>query len=330
MQKRFKSATPKFTLPVLLSALLLMVCSNTYSQAVKKQIIKTIIIDPGHGYPTLNAHGKYSYESDLTLAFGQALAKKIQDSLPDVKVLMTRNDRNDAGGIANPRDANRYRANFANENHGDLFISIHCNDAPAKHHSEIIDHKTSTYYTGKGKKRKKHTKRVPVYRYWTTPSDVTGTETFIWAINKNDSKIQFVQSNTAIDTTELQGEQTDSTAEDLFDSPEARIMASLRTKKYFDRSLMLADLVQNEFIRQGRVNRGVKQRNNEGIWVLQATAMPSILVEAGFITNPEEEDYMNSDLGKEEVSSAIFNAVLMYKKNVEAGKITEAAGSGQQ
>lgn len=111
----------------------------------------------------------------------------------------------------------------------------------------------------------------------------------------------------------------------MFDSPEAKIMASLTTRKFFDQSLMLADMVQNEFIKQGRVNRGVKQRNNEGIWVLQATAMPSILVEAGFVSNPEEEDYMNSDKGKDEIASAILNAIMGYKKNLESGLIKTAA-----
>ncbi|POY35442.1 N-acetylmuramoyl-L-alanine amidase [Solitalea longa] len=317
MQKRINSAKGKIARSLLFSALLICNFLNVNAQVNKSKTIRTIIIDPGHGYPTLNAHGKYSYESDLTLSFGQQLAKMIRDSLPDIKVLMTRNDRNDAGGFTSPREANRYRARFANENHGDLFISIHCNWAPGRKNSEIIDYKTTTYYTGKGKKKKKHTKKVPIYKTWTSPSGTTGVETFIWAVNKNDSKVQFVQSNNT-DSTELHGEQGENgSADDMFDSPEAKIMASLVTRKFFDQSLMLADMVQTEFVKQNRVNRGVKQRNNEGIWVLQATAMPSILVEAGFVSNPEEEDYMNSDKGREEIASAIFRAIINYKKNME-------------
>lgn len=330
MKQGIKSIRGKFTLSILFSIFSVVTCLTANAQSSRSKTIKTIIIDPGHGYPTLNAKGKYSYEADLTLSFGQLLAKKIQDSLPECKVLMTRNDRYDAGGLSSPRDANRYRAKFANENHGDLFISIHCNWAPGKRNSEIVSYKNSTYYTGKGKNRKKHTKKVPVYRTWYGPSEVNGVETFIWAVNKNDSKVQFVQSNKNVvqDTTELHGEQGGDVppeAEEMFDSPEAKIMASLTTRKFFDQSLMLADLVQNEFIKQGRVNRGVKQRNNEGIWVLQATAMPSILVEAGFVSNPEEEDYMNSDKGKDEIASAILNAIISYKKNLEAGVVKTVA-----
>ncbi|UKJ06657.1 N-acetylmuramoyl-L-alanine amidase family protein [Solitalea lacus] len=323
MQKRLKSIVKlKFALSLLLSTISLFSFQTAVAQSAKPKTIKTIIIDPGHGYPTLNAKGRYSYEADLTLSFGQALAKKIQDSLPDCKVLFTRNDRNDAGGFTSPREANRYRARFANDNHGDLFISLHCNWAPGKKYSEIVDYKTTTYYTGKGKKRKKHTQKVPVYRTWNGPSVTNGTETFIWAVNKNDSKVQFVQNNTS-DSSELHGEHSEhgssSSGDDMFDSPEARIIASLMTKKFFDQSLMLADLVQNEFTKQGRVNRGVKQRNNEGIWVLQATAMPSILVEAGFVSNPDEEDYMNSEKGKDEIATAIIKAIMTYKRNRENG-----------
>ncbi|SMO83354.1 N-acetylmuramoyl-L-alanine amidase family protein [Solitalea koreensis] len=318
MVKKF-AFNGKTALSLLLSAFSVFICLQVSAQTSKPKAIKTIIIDPGHGYPTLNAHGKYSYESDLTLSFGQALAKKLRDSIPDCKVLLTRNDRNDAGGFSSARDANRYRAKFANENHGDLFISIHCNWAPGQKSSQIVSYKTTTYYTGKGSGRKKHTKKVPVYRTYSSPSNTNGVETFVWAVNKNDSKVQFVQTSSD-DSLELTGEGgNNGSADDVFDSPEAKIMASLVTRKYFDQSLMLADLVQNQFVKQGRVNRGVKQRNNEGIWVLQATAMPSILVETGFISNMEEEDYMNSEKGKNEIASAIFNAIMAYKKNVESG-----------
>jgi N-acetylmuramoyl-L-alanine amidase len=304
---------------------LIMACT-VFVYGLKAQAIKTIIIDPGHGYPTLNAHGKYSYESDLNLSYGQMLAQKIQDSLPEIKVFLTRNDRDDAGHIENPHSANLYRAQFANEHHGDLFVSIHCNDTHPVYHSEVVGHRKEVYYTGKKKNRKRHIKTVPIYHYWTTPSEVTGTETYIWAINKNDSKTRIVQDNTEQDSTDLQGEKD--TTVSYFDSPEAKIMATLRTKKYFDRSLMLAQLVQNEFIKQGREDRGVKQRNDEGIWVLQATAMPSILVETGFISNPEEENYMNSEKGKQEITDAIFNAIKQYIAHIEAGKLQQSSGSG--
>ena len=63
-----------------------------------------------------------------------------------------------------------------------------------------------------------------------------------------------------------------------------------------------------------RVNRGVKE---QGLLVLQRTAMPSILTEIGFISNPEEEEYINSDDGQQEIVDAIFKAVAQYKKEIE-------------
>jgi N-acetylmuramoyl-L-alanine amidase len=94
----------------------------------KKQTLKTIVIDAGHGLPNSNAEGKYSYESQLTLAIALKLSERLKEVLPDCNILMTRTDENLPGGLKDKNLANRWRANFANENHGDLFISIHVND----------------------------------------------------------------------------------------------------------------------------------------------------------------------------------------------------------
>ena len=83
-------------------------------------------------------------------------------------------------------------------------------------------------------------------------------------------------------------------------------------KKYFLNSFRLADLVQNEFEKSGRVNRGVKQRNEKGIWVLHATGMPSLLIETGFISNKKEEEYLLSDKGQDEIAENITNALKNY------------------
>jgi N-acetylmuramoyl-L-alanine amidase len=54
-----------------------------------------------------------------------------------------------------------------------------------------------------------------------------------------------------------------------------------------------------------------------GIWVLQATAMPSILVETGYLSNPEEEDYLNSENGQQETAEAITRALARYRYSLE-------------
>ena len=81
--------------------------------------------------------------------------------------------------------------------------------------------------------------------------------------------------------------------------PAEKAMMLIYAQHYFRKSLNLADMVEKEFETAGRISRGVKQRNDKGIWVLQATGMPSILVEIGFISNKEEEEYINSDSGQD-------------------------------
>ena len=70
----------------------------------------------------------------------------------------------------------------------------------------------------------------------------------------------------------------------------------------------------------GRKDDGVLQRNEKGIWVLQATNMPAVLIETGFITNKDEEDYLNSEKGQEEMSQAIATAVIKFKNTIDASR----------
>jgi N-acetylmuramoyl-L-alanine amidase len=300
-----------FLIRFLLAGILLTTTLAT-NKATAQELLKTVIIDPGHGLPDGGADGAYSKESDISLAIGLKLGKQLEQVLPNTKILFTRTDENLPNGLKNKNDALRYRAKMANDNKGDLFISIHCNSTSPTYHKERTGYTTETYYKGKGKKKKKYTRKVPKYRYWTTPSAVLGTETYIWAVDKNDQKKEYVGNY------EPAGELDDSTV-NFFDTPEAKILASLRTKKYFEKSKMLAELVETEFIKQGRSSRGARQRDDKGILVLAATAMPSILVETGFISNPEEEDYLNSEKGQDELAYAIMRAVLTYKDNLERG-----------
>jgi N-acetylmuramoyl-L-alanine amidase len=299
---------------------------TSFESDTKKQqqtpVLKTIIIDAGHGLPDPGAKGKYSTESELTLAMALKVGEKLKALLPECNIVYTRTNEHLPEGLDDKNAANRLRAKRANENHGDLFIAIHVNSMKDHYKKTVIGHKKQTYYsyTGKGKSRKKikKTRTVPVYKYTKLPCSIAGTETYIWAVAKNDQKKQFVSDNQ-----DFGGEETDSSYQ-YFDSPEAKIMASVRTQKYFDRSLLLATFVEDEFKKEGRTSFGVKQRNYEGIWVLQATAMPSILVETGFICNPDEEDYLNSEKGQNEVSYAVTRAVLRYKQYLETGIAGEA------
>ncbi|MBT8259138.1 MAG: N-acetylmuramoyl-L-alanine amidase [Bacteroidia bacterium] len=97
-------------------------------------------------------------------------------------------------------------------------------------------------------------------------------------------------------------------------SPESLIGLTLMQEDYLDQSIMLASLVQSNFTdRLKRRNRGVKQA---GFWVLHNTYMPSILVETGFISNRNEGDYLNSGKGKDQMATAINDAILDYKSSL--------------
>lgn len=275
------------------------------ADVLQKQALKTIVVDAGHGGEDGGAKGKYSHEKDLTLQIALKLQKTLQMAMPDVNVVMTR--------TIDVFDAPPVKANKANAANGDLFISIHCDAAPPIKHSEVTGYKTQTYYTGKGKSRKKRTRKVPTYRTWTTPNPAKGASTYIWAVHKNEDKELAMRENES-----LYIDSTLSTQIGDFDpdSPEKRILYTLKTQQYFERSASLALTVEEEFEQVGRAIRGALQRQ-VGIWVLQAVAMPSILVETGYITNPEEEDYLNSEQGQQETADAITKAVQRYRYSLE-------------
>jgi N-acetylmuramoyl-L-alanine amidase len=297
----------KFSI-ILCSLFLLVFASQQlfgFKAPAQKAKLKRLIIDAGHGGHDGGAKGRYSQEKQVSLEVAIKLQKLLQTEIPDLEVIMTR--------TTDIYQSPPTKANIANYNKGDLFISIHCNAAPPVKHSEISGYKTETYYTGKGKKRKKHTRQVPQYRTWTTPNPAKGTETYIWGVHKNDMKEKAMKENEAL----YLDSATANFVKD-FDpnSPEKLILYSLKTQQYFTRSANLALSVEEEFKKVGRISRQAQQRQ-VGIWVLQAVAMPSILVETGFITNPEEEDYINSESGQLEIVRCIVQALKGYKASLE-------------
>lgn len=270
----------------------------------KQKVIKTIIVDAGHGIMENGGHngarGSYSYEDDICLAVSKELVKNFHTQLPDIKIVESR--------PTEKITAIHRRAEIANENKGELFICIHVNAAVPQRHTEVAGHRTVTYYVGKGKNRKKKNKEVPQYRTYTTPNPAKGAETYIWGSHKNEDKEVAMRENAPM----LQEEDFKTNYGDIDpNSPEFIALSLLKTKQFFKRSATLASYVQDEFSKVGRVDRDVRQRG-VGIWVLQATAMASILVETGYITNRSEEDYLNSKEGQKEVADCIIRAVKTY------------------
>lgn len=98
-------------------------------------------------------------------------------------------------------------------------------------------------------------------------------------------------------------------------SAESYIIFEFMQDKYMSQSVHLASLVQKHFRNTcNRADRGVHQA---GFLVLKASAMPSILVELGFISTPEEERYLNTENGITSLANGIFRAFLAYKREQE-------------
>jgi N-acetylmuramoyl-L-alanine amidase len=305
-------------LMAIISSTILLISFKPSSTTPLKPI-RTIVIDAGHGGTFAGAKGMFSHEEDVALQVAMKLGKKIQQEFPEIKIVYTRTSDNNAGGKNTLVEDLRYRANVANESGGDLFISIHCNSAgktPGGWYGKRITGYTSETKRVKVKKKWVTKKvKVPIYETYWIENLPHGTETYVWAVNKNGSKIDAVARNN-----EYYGEMDSTNAELTLPDPsdpaeKARML--IYAQNYFRKSLTLADLIEKEFVNQGRLSRGVKQRNDRGIWVLQATGMPSVLVEIGFITNKDEEIYINSEKGQEEIVSGIVKAFRTYKEKIE-------------
>jgi len=245
--------------------------------------IKTIVIDAGHGGEDGATRGAISKEKEVALEVALKLGKAIEDKLPGVKVVFTR--KTDV--FVKLYD----RIGVANREKADIFISIHCNSMPLIRQRYVV--KGKAYYRS-------------------IPNPVTrGTETFVAGFNR------LVEQDAAIRENASMLLETDYKSNyDGFDpnDPESYIIFSLMKNAYRDQSIRLASLVQEEFKGAGRVDRGVKE---QGLAVLQKAGMPAILTEIGFISNPEEEMYMNSEEGQAEIVNNLLTAITRYKKLVE-------------
>jgi N-acetylmuramoyl-L-alanine amidase len=284
-------------------------------KAPQRPSLRRIVIDAGHGGSDQGAKGELSTEANIALNIALKLEQMLREQMPDVDIIMTRRD--------DVYPSLYERCDIANRAKADLFISIHLNSAPRTKHKEVSHYETKTFYKGKGKKKKKYTKEVPVYRYWSSPSPAMGTETYIWSAAKNESKKREMMEN--------EDAFVDSSINQIireFDSrsPENAAFVALKAKQFFERSQYLAFTIEDEFKKIGRVSREARQRNEKGIWVLEGTSMPSVLVETGFISNPEEEKYLYSDAGQRETSQVIINALKRYKNSLENRTIGTANG----
>ncbi len=305
----------------LLFSFLLLLVNTGFSQQTKK--LKTIIVDAGHGGTDFGAVGQYEHslrsnEKDVTLAISMKLVAELKKQLPDLNIIPTRT----SDIYQNPKE----KANIANENKGDLFICIHADSGPLNTGKrQIGTHTVTRYkvsYKGKGRKRKKiskpYTAVEPLYEYFKMPLQRNGTSVWIFAAHKTSDKLKTIMNEQGQNESDFEIESGSDSAFNSFDfnTPEGRAIAQIYAKRYQEKSDRLATYVNDEVEKTNRPALGVNQRQ-KGIWVLQATNMPAILIETGFINNPEDERYLNSEEGQQELAESITSAVKRYKYQLE-------------
>lgn len=142
-------------------------------------------------------------------------------------------------------------------------------------------------------------------------SSAYGAETFTLGLAKTKANLDVAMRENSV----ILLEEDYRTKYKGFDpnSVDSYIMFEFMQDKYIDRSVEFSSIIQKQFVSYcRRVDRGVRQA---GFWVLHRSACPSVLVELGFISNPNEERYLTSERGQKEMSTAVFNAFVDYKKS---------------
>lgn len=274
-----------------------------YSLMAQKQSdsalkLRTVVIDPGHGGKDAGcvSRDRKTYEKNLTLSISRMLGEKISTAYPDVKVVYT-------------RSTDKYitlndRAEIANRNHADLFISIHINSF-----SSTSPNGFSAHILGQSSNKNRD-----LFSY---NMDVCRRENSVILLEDDY-------------TTKYQG----------FDpnDPESFIFFNLMQNAFYEQSLLFAADVEKE-LSKGPIthSRGISQ---DPFYVLWKTTMPAVLIELGFISNASDLKVMNSASGKEEIASRLFAAFKAFKTRYDgsldlsfaggenAGKPTTSKNSG--
>ncbi|HYX09731.1 MAG TPA: N-acetylmuramoyl-L-alanine amidase [Bacteroidales bacterium] len=238
-----------------LASLLLIINSQVplFSQQQYKTKIQTVVIDAGHGGKDTGALGSFSYEKDVVLAIALKLGEYIKQNFTDVKVIYTRDS-----DVFVPLHE---RADIANKNNADLFISIHAN-ANDNHNAY-------------------------------------GTETYAMGLHTNERNLEVAKKENSVIT--LEDDYTTRYEGFDPNSTESYIIFSLMQNTFLSQSLNFASFVQEEFKdRARRLDRGVKQAGFLVLWktsmpsVLVETGFISNTSEEKFLNSETGQDYIAS------------------------------------
>lgn len=169
------------------------------------------------------------------------------------------------------------RTNIANRNHADLFVSIHVNSAKS------------------------------------TTTTARGTETFVQGPDQNKTNLEVAKAENDVIFLDEKDKETFANYDPK--SPESLIALKIQQSKYLESSLFFGGMIEDNFIKNGgRPSRGVKQQN---LHVLRMNAMPSVLIETGFVNYHDDARYITSENGQEEIANSIYQAILSYKLKID-------------
>ncbi|WP_027376551.1 N-acetylmuramoyl-L-alanine amidase family protein [Kaistella palustris] len=169
------------------------------------------------------------------------------------------------------------RTTLANRSKADLFLSVHVNASPA------------------------------------SSTGTNGTETYIQGPNQNRTNLEVAKAENDVIYLDEKDRQMFASYDPK--SPESLIALKIQQSKYLESSLLIGSLVEENFSnRDKRYSRGIKQAD---LHVLRMNAMPSILIETGFVNNYDDASYLSSDKGQREIAESIYDAVQKYKKALE-------------
>lgn len=273
-----RSRSTGISTSILLLTVLLFTSFDTENHPNKiatPYVLKTVVIDAGHGGHDHGCSGSSNKEKTVALNLALKLGALIEKNYPDVKVVYTR--KTDVFVELYERAA------IANRNNADLFICIHCNANPS--------------------------------------SSPSGTETYVMGLHKTEANLNVAKRENDV----ILMEDDYSQHYDGFDpnNPASHIIFSLNQHAFMEQSILFASSVEKYFkTNSNRSSRGVKQA---GFLVLWKTAMPSVLIETGFLTNTSEEKFLGSDSGQNSIAESIFYAFRDYKNDMEnnSGKVSD-------
>jgi N-acetylmuramoyl-L-alanine amidase len=151
---------------------------------------------------------------------------------------------------------------------------------------------------------------VSVHANASTSRQAYGAEIFFLGVARSQSALEVMKRENSVILLE------DPTTRTRELSEEELILYELTNVGYMATSQRIAEKMDHQFSqRAGRRSRGVKQG---GFIVLFQASMPAVLVEIGFISNPQEEQYMRSERGQAILASAMFRAIRDYKVSLES------------